>query len=74
MKPNLSVGDMVLVKHDNLPPSQWLLGRVLKCYEGKNNCIRVVRVKTANSKFDRPISKLCLLPIKTSTDKNGLEC
>ena len=61
--PNRKTGDMVLIRHDALPPAKWPLGRIIKCYSGKDGLIRTVRVKTATSEFDRPISKLCLLPI-----------
>lgn len=65
VKPNLKVGDMVLLRNENLPPSKWLLGRIVKCSVGRDNLIRSVRVRTANSEFDRPISKLCLLPVNS---------
>lgn len=68
--PNIRIEDMVLIKQDNLPPSQWFLGRFLKCNKGKDNCIRLVRVKTVNSEYDRPISNICLFPFKSWSEQN----
>ncbi|GFT54114.1 integrase catalytic domain-containing protein [Trichonephila clavipes] len=34
-KENLKLGDMVLIREENLPPCKWLLGRVLKYTWGK---------------------------------------
>ncbi|XP_051153382.1 uncharacterized protein LOC127276779 [Leptopilina boulardi] len=68
VKPNLKVGDMVFLRNENLPPCKWLLGRVTQCSVGRDNLICAVRVRTANSEFDRPLAKLCLLPIN-SNDK-----
>lgn len=64
--PNLELGDVVLIRQDNLPPTKWKLGRIIKCYLGKDDLVRGVRVRTADSEFDRPIAKLCLLPVRCS--------
>ncbi|GFV64147.1 integrase catalytic domain-containing protein [Trichonephila clavipes] len=34
-KENLKLGDMVLIREENLPPCKWLLGRVVKIYMGE---------------------------------------
>ncbi|XP_051155781.1 uncharacterized protein LOC127278227 [Leptopilina boulardi] len=68
LKPNVSIGDLVLLRQDDLPPAHWLLGRIIECHTGPDNLIRVVKVKTAHSEFVRPISKLCLLPVKSGTN------
>ena len=53
---------------DNLPPGQWLMGRVVDVHPGKDGLVRVVTVKTANSIFERPIVKLLVLPIDQPDD------
>ena len=63
-KNNVKIGDLVIVKEDNLSPCQWSLGRICEIYPGKDGKIRVVEIKTASGKYKRPISKLCLLPME----------
>ncbi|GFW70838.1 integrase catalytic domain-containing protein [Trichonephila clavipes] len=46
IKKNLKLGDMVLIREENLPPCKWLLGRVVKIYMGKDKKVRVVDIKT----------------------------
>lgn len=66
---NVKLGELVLVKNPNLPPSKWELGRVLACFEGKDNLVRVVRVKTAQTELTRPITQLCRLPIHSASEQ-----
>lgn len=60
--PNLKENMVVLIKEDNVPPLQWPLARVVQTMPGRDNKVRVVKVKTKNGVFVRPISKLCPLP------------
>lgn len=62
---NLSVGDMVLVKEDNMAPLQWPLGRVTKTFPGKDGLVRVVEVQMRGKIYKRPIVKLAPLPKRT---------
>lgn len=41
----------------------WLMGRVEQVYTGQDAHVRSCQVKTERSEFDRPITKLCILPI-----------
>lgn len=61
--PEPSVGDIVLVKEDDLPPSKWLFGRIITKHFGLDGLTRVVSLKCKNSIIKRPTSKLCVLPI-----------
>ncbi|GBN42268.1 hypothetical protein AVEN_67990-1, partial [Araneus ventricosus] len=63
LQPDIKVGDLVLIKHENLAPLQWRLGRIVKTFLGGDNRVRVVELKTESGKLLRPISKLCKLPI-----------
>ncbi|XP_037812325.1 uncharacterized protein LOC119604046 [Lucilia sericata] len=58
---NLQIGDMVLIREDNLPPAQWLMGRILLTHPGNDGLVRVATIKTKNGSLKRPISKLCPL-------------
>ena len=57
------IGDVVLLKEDNLPPAKWLYGRIIQLHPGKDSLTRVVTVRCKGTTIKRPISKLCLLPI-----------
>ncbi|GFS75526.1 uncharacterized protein TNCV_1641141 [Trichonephila clavipes] len=63
-KENLKLGDMVLIREENLPPCKWLLGRVVKIYMGKNKKVRVVDIKTGKGIYKRSINRLSILPIE----------
>lgn len=72
---NIQIGQIVLVKEDNLPPASWLYGRVVKTYAGNDSLVRSVDIQTRFGEtrlkdhqpqktniVSRPIHKLCLLP------------
>ncbi|KAJ8964269.1 hypothetical protein NQ317_005510 [Molorchus minor] len=57
------IGTLVLIKNDNSPPCQWLLGRIVSLSPGLDGVARVASVKTANGQLTRPLVKLCPLPV-----------
>ncbi|GBM66234.1 hypothetical protein AVEN_27917-1 [Araneus ventricosus] len=61
---NLKIGDMVLIREENLPPCKWLLGRAIALYPGQDNKVRVVDVKTSKGIYKRSINKLSVLPVE----------
>ncbi|XP_031346951.1 uncharacterized protein LOC116173565 [Photinus pyralis] len=65
-KKDLVVGDMVLVKEENLPPLQWSYGRVVEVHSGNDKKVRVVSIKTKGGVIKRAINKVCVLPIQQS--------
>lgn len=60
---NLSVGDLVLICEDGIPPLCWRSGIVMDTFAGSDNLVRVVEVRTPYGTFRRPIHKLALLPM-----------
>lgn len=60
---NIRIGHLVLIKEDNLPPAQWLLGRVINIFPGKDGLVRVAEIRSKASILKRSIHKLCLLPV-----------
>ncbi|XP_065078351.1 uncharacterized protein LOC135701472, partial [Ochlerotatus camptorhynchus] len=63
-QPNVLVGKLVLLKDDNLPPLRWSMGRIENVHPGADGLVRVLTVRLASGAvFDRPIVKICLLPI-----------
>lgn len=61
--PEPNIGDVVLIKEDNLPPARWLLGRIVEKHFGLDNVTRVVTLKCKGSLCKRPVSRLCVLPV-----------
>lgn len=60
----VKIGDIVLIKFDNLPPTQWSLGKVEKLHPGKDGLARVATVKTNSTLLKRSFSKFAVLPNK----------
>lgn len=59
---NLKVGQLVLIKSDNIPPTYWAMGRIIETHEGKDGKVRQVMLKTQSGILERSIRKLCVLP------------
>ncbi|XP_047996432.1 uncharacterized protein LOC125234263 [Leguminivora glycinivorella] len=57
------LGDLVLIKEENLPPLKWKLGRIEDLLPGKDGVVRVVRLKTSTGSLTRPVVKICRLPL-----------
>ncbi|XP_026744319.1 uncharacterized protein LOC113505711 [Trichoplusia ni] len=62
-EPEPKIGDIVIVKEDNLPPGKWLLGKILMKHPGTDGITRVVTLKCKDSVIKRPTCKLCILPV-----------
>lgn len=58
----LKLGDLVVIKEDNLPPCKWLLGRIDTLQPGKDGISRVATIKTKRGLIKRPFAKICPLP------------
>ncbi|XP_075150742.1 uncharacterized protein LOC142224843 [Haematobia irritans] len=60
---DFAVGDLVVIRKDNLPPPEWKVGRIEKIYLGPDNKVRVVDIRVGNCTITRPVVKLVLLPV-----------
>ena len=58
---NLQVGDVVVLREDNTPPTRWPLARVMETYPGVDGLVRAVKVKTSSGVYTRPIVKMAVL-------------
>lgn len=72
---NYRIGDLVVVKEDNIRPGDWKTARIVEIFPDKENIVRSVRIMTISgfiaqgrdkgkairAFFNRPISKLGLL-------------
>ncbi|XP_055846848.1 uncharacterized protein LOC129912570 [Episyrphus balteatus] len=61
-QPNLQIDDIILLKEPNLPPSKWILGRIINTHPGEDDRCRVVTVRTQFGNYTRPIVKIAPLP------------
>ena len=60
-KPNVSVGDLVLLVDENVPRNLWPMGRVVEVCQSDDKLVRNVKVKTKCTCLTRPITKLVML-------------
>ena len=70
---NLAVGDIVIILDPNCPPTHWALARVLELCPGRDNVVRVVKVRTSTGEYTRPVNKLCPLPAATMAEEENEE-
>ncbi|XP_050063237.1 uncharacterized protein LOC126552565 [Aphis gossypii] len=60
---NIKVGDLCLLRQENLPPTKWALVRVQDVHPGPDGTVRVVTLRNSSGNvFKRPVVKLSLLP------------
>lgn len=75
---NIQLGTLVLIKEEQLPPLQWMMGRVIALYPGPDGVVRVVSVRTQNGEFKRVVKKLCPLlmnnDVELNFDTNFMNC
>lgn len=67
-RPNLQVDHLVLIREENLPPTQWRMGRVSEIHPGKDGLVRSATNRTATTELKRPLAKLCILPLPSAND------
>ncbi|XP_055688575.1 uncharacterized protein LOC129793053 [Lutzomyia longipalpis] len=69
LRRNLKEGDVVLLYDDtNRESSKWLLGRIISTTPGTDGLVRVVSVRTKKGTYQRPITKIAVLPIRDNED------
>ena len=68
-KPNISVGDLVLLKQDNLLRNQWPLGLIIEIHKSADGVVRTVEVKTMTGNYKRPVTKICVLEGTSTSNK-----
>ena len=58
MKPNVDVGDLVLIVDEPMPRGLWPLGIVEETKLGRDGLVRSAAICTKTSEFRWPITKL----------------
>ncbi|XP_074099251.1 uncharacterized protein LOC141527581 [Cotesia typhae] len=60
---NITIGSLVLLTDERIPPTRWPLARVTAVHPGNDKLIRVATIETVNGTLTRPITKLAVLPL-----------
>ena len=60
--PDLKLGQLVIVKEDNVPCLQWNTARISELHPGDDKIIRTVSIKNEKGILKRPVSKIAILP------------
>lgn len=63
--PEFEMGDIVLLKGENMPPSKWPLARIIDKHPGHDGMTRVYTVRCNGKNIKRSVSSLCALPVYT---------
>ena len=67
---NVRVDDIVVVQDSNAVHGNWITGRVVNVFPGKDGKICNLKVKTATSYYERPITKITVIyPAEGHRDK-----
>lgn len=67
-KEHIQIGQLVIIKDENLPPSRWLMGRIIELIKSKDGLVRSVVVQTPKTKLKRAVQKICILPVVPSIE------
>ena len=62
-QPPLKVGDLVLLREDNVPAMNWPMGRFTSVCPGKDGKVRVAEIRTSRGNYVRPEVKMSRLPV-----------
>ncbi|GFS59025.1 DUF5641 domain-containing protein [Trichonephila clavipes] len=71
-KKNAKIGDMVIIKEDNLPSCQWSLGRINNIYPGKDSKVKDVEVKTTRDSCKVACPEKCFRKLAFQLAPGGL--
>ncbi|XP_075150765.1 uncharacterized protein LOC142224874 [Haematobia irritans] len=58
---NIKENDLVVIKDERFPPTDWAMGRIVKTYPGTDQNTRVVDIRTSRGTINRPITKIVKL-------------
>lgn len=62
--PDPKVGDLVIIKEENLPPQRWRLGRVSRMHKGADDVCRVIDIYTSKGTIRRAVHNVVRLPME----------
>ncbi|KAF8790972.1 hypothetical protein HNY73_005911 [Argiope bruennichi] len=67
---DFKVGEVVIVEVTNQKRLNWPLGKTTEIFPGKDGSVRLVKVKTKNGEFLRPVQRLYALEVQMSSVEN----
>lgn len=68
-----AIGDLVVIKEEDLPPTKWLLGKIKLLHPGADNLTRVVTIQCkGNHELKRPLSKIILMPTEATETSQSI--
>ncbi|XP_055951606.1 uncharacterized protein LOC129987677 [Argiope bruennichi] len=70
---DFKVGEVVIVEVTNQKRLNWPLGKITEIFPGKDGSVRLVKIKTKNGEFLRPVQRLYALEVQTPSVENLLE-
>ena len=65
----IAIGDVVLIKGDDKNRGKWNIGIVEELYEGKDNVIRAVKLRSRKTHIEQPIQFFYPLELSCETWK-----
>ena len=70
---NYRVGDIVIVRDDDLARNNWPLGKVVEVYPSDDDLVRIIVSYGGKlSHFDRPVHKLVLIVAQEDGEKENI--
>ncbi|KAF8795518.1 hypothetical protein HNY73_000011 [Argiope bruennichi] len=74
IKPHdFKVGEVVIVEVTNQKRLYWPLGKITERFPSNNGSVHLVKVKTKNGEFLRPVQRLYALEVQTPSVENLLK-
>lgn len=68
--PKIQVGNLVILVDHTTSRREWQRGKIVRVHEGPDGRVRSVEVMTNRGKLIRPVSKLAILEVKSSTEES----
>jgi len=62
-KDDLKVGDFVIIKEKDLPPTNWCMGRIVDLIRNSDQRVRLVKVRTKDNILECTLPNIVYLPI-----------
>lgn len=59
---NMKIGQLVIIKNENVPPTYWAMGRITHTHKGADGKVRSVTLRTQSGSLERSIRNICILP------------